>query len=146
MAARVYATLTQLTAYVPVGTVLPVEPEATRVLTSASNLVDRAAMAGVYQTDTLGYPTDTTVRQAFQDACCAQVEWWLATLDELGWSGQFQHIGIGSVQLARGGGKSGGSGGTPGQELAPKADTALRVAGVLPGQLSSIQTWEGGWI
>lgn len=144
--ARVYATLAQLTGYAPAGTVLPVEPEATRILTSASKVIDRGAMAGVYQTDTLGYPTDTAVRQAFQDACCAQVCWWALTLDEQGWAGQFQQLAIGSVTLGRGGGKTGGSGGTPGQELAPMADTELRNAGVLPGQLSSIQTWEGGWI
>lgn len=144
--ARVYATLAQLTNYAPAGTTLPVEPEATRILTSASKVIDRAAIAAIYQTDTGGYPTDTAVRQAFQDACCAQVVWWANTLDEIGWSGQFQQVSIGSVSLGRGGGKSGGSGGTPGQELAPQAETELRNAGVLPGSLVQIQTWEGGWI
>lgn len=144
--ARVYATLADLTGYAPPGTTLPVEPEATRVLTSASKLIDRGAMCGVYQTDTLGYPTDTAVRQAFRDATCAQVCWWALTLDEQGWSGMYQHVSIGSVTLNRGGGKSGGSGGVAGQQLAPMADTELRDAGVLPGNLSSIQTWEGGWI
>jgi hypothetical protein len=145
--ARVYATLADLTAYVPAGTApMPTEPEATRVLTSASKVIDRAAMCGIYQTDTTGYPTDTAVRQAFRDATCAQVEWWIATGDEIGMSGQYQHVSIGSVSLQRGGGRMGGSAGTPGQELAPKAETELRDGGVLPGQLVQIQTWEGGWI
>lgn len=146
--ARVYATLADLTGYTPsayAGT-LPVEPEASRVLTSASKVIDRACLAAVYQTDTLGYPTDTAVRQAFRDATCAQVLWWGVTLDELGWSGMYQTVSIGSVALGRGGGKSGGSGGVAGQELAPMADTELRDAGVLPGSLVQVQTWEGGWI
>jgi hypothetical protein len=147
MAARVYATLAQLTSYVPAGTILPAEPEATRVLTSASKVITRATMTGVYQTDAFGYPTDPDVRRAFQDATCAQVHWWTITLDEAGYAGQFQHVYIGSVQLTRGGGRSlGGSGGVPGQDLAPMADTELRTAGVLPGSIVGIQTWEGGWI
>lgn len=141
--ARVYATLAQLTAYAPAGTVLPVEPEATRVLTSASKLIDRACMAAIYQTDTAGYPTDTTIRQAFQDATCAQAVWWAVTLDELGLSGQWQQVSIGSVSLGRGQAKTSAA---LGRQLAPQADTELRNTRVLPGSIVEIQTWEGTWL
>lgn len=144
--ARVYATLADLIGYAPAGTVLPGEPEATRVLTSASKVIDRACLAAVYQTDTAGYPTDTIIRQAFKDACTAQVVWWAATLDELGLSGQWQQISIGSVTLGRGSSKTGGTAAVTGQQLAPQADTELRVSAVLPGSLVQIQTWEGSWL
>jgi hypothetical protein len=146
--ARVYATLAQLTAYAPAGTTLPVEPEATRILTSASAFLERATMTAVYPTDTLGYPSDTAIRQAFQDAACAQALFWLpgGGGDEQGVSGRYQTVSIGSVTLSKGGQKGGHTSGTQGQELAPMAETVLRTAGVLPGSLVQIRTWEGGWL
>lgn len=140
MAARVYATLADLTSYAPSGTTLPVEPEATRVLTAASKVLERATLTAVYTTDTLSYPTDAVIRQAFRDAACAQVIWWGITLDEMGASGQWQTVSIGSVSLGRGKGVGAG------QELAPAAHTELLVAGVLPGYVAQLQIWEGGGI
>lgn len=140
MAARVYATLAQLINYAAESTTLPTEPEATRILTSASKTIERATKSAIYATDGNGYPTDAAVRQAFADATCAQVEWWLETGDETGSAGQYQNVSIGSVSLAR------GSGAVPGQQLAPKAATELDGAGVLPGSVVQIQTWEGAII
>lgn len=140
--ALVYATRTELVAYAPEGVTVPADPEATRKLTSASKVIRRATRCAVYVTDTDGYPTDTAIRQAFRDATCAQAVWWLETGDETGAAGQWSSVSIGSVNLSHGQGSGVASNG---QQLAPQADTELRTAGVLPGSVVQIQTWEGSW-
>jgi hypothetical protein len=137
--ALVYATRTDLTGYVPAGTTVPAEPEATRLLTSASKQILQATMTAFYDTDTDGYPTDTAVRQAFRDATCAQALWWLINPGlETGTAAQYKSVSIGSVSLTRDTGASAG----PLPRMAPQADMELRNAGVLPG---SVLSWEGGW-
>ena len=81
--ALVYATRDDLISYVPAGSVVvPDEPEATRLLTSASKRVRRGTKTAIYDTDDDGYPTKPEVRQAFRDATCAQAEWWLGNPGE----------------------------------------------------------------
>lgn len=139
--ALVYATLGDLTGYTAGSTyVVPGEPEATRVLTAASKAIRRATKSAVYDTDTNGYPSDAAVRQAFRDATCAQVVWWKETGDELGTGGAYDSVSIGSVSLSRGRG-SGQTEQNP--RLAPQAATELGNAGLLPGSVVQIQTWEG---
>lgn len=142
--ARVYATRADLPTLTPGGVAVPDEPEATRILTSASRLLERATVAAVYDTDPAGYPITPDVRDAFRDACREQVVWWLDNPgEESGQAQQFQSVAIGSVKLDRG---TGATGGVPGQRLAPQTDTVLRVAGLLPGHVVAIQTWEGSWL
>lgn len=142
----VYATRTQLVDYAPANlkTRVPDEPEATRMLTSASKDIRRATKTAIYETDTDGYPTDTAIRQAFQDATCAQALWWIANPgEEDGTAGQYANVSIGSLSLSRGAGSSSASGG--GSRLASKAETELRDAGVLAGSIVQTYTWEG-WL
>jgi hypothetical protein len=130
----VYATRDDLIAYVPadVQPRVPTEPEATRLLTSASKEILRATKTALYDTDTDGYPTDIVIRQAFRDAACAQAEWWLTGgSDEQGAETQYQTVSIGSMTLARGQANSAQS--TPPERLAPKAATELDNAGISPG-------------
>lgn len=140
--ARVYATLADLTSYAPAGVTVPADPEGTRLLTSASQLVERATMTSVYDTDsTTGYPTNADVIEAFQRATCAQAVWWLETGDELGIAGQYDTVSIGSVSLSRGTRTP-----PPGQRLAPQAETELRNGLLLVGSVVGIYTWEGSWL
>ncbi|MFB9687702.1 hypothetical protein [Amycolatopsis plumensis] len=146
----VYATRTQLVDYAPANlkTRVPDEPEATRLLTSASKDIRRATKTAIYATDVDGYPTDTAVRTAFQNATCAQALWWVANPgEEDGTAGQFTNVSIGSLSLSRGSGNGsnrGGSGGG-GPRLATKAETELRDAGVLAGSIVASYLWEG-WL
>lgn len=142
---QVYATRAELIGYAPadVAAKVPAEPEATRLLTSASKEIRRATTCAIYATDTDGYPTDTAVRQAFRDACCAQAVWWLQNPgQETGTSDQYQTVSIGSVTLSR---RQGPTSSATSARLAPQADTELRDAGVLPGSVSQVQPWEGSW-
>jgi hypothetical protein len=130
----VYATRDDLIAYVPadVQPRVPTDPEATRLLTSASKEVLRATKTAIYDTDADGYPADATIRQAFRDATCAQAEWWLTGgSDEQGAGNQYQTVSIGSMTFARGQANSAQS--IPPERLAPKAATELDNAGISPG-------------
>lgn len=68
----VYATTADLTVWT--GAALPTN--ATILLRSASRLVrDQTSMA-FYPVDTNGVPTDAAMKQAFNDATCAQAAFW----------------------------------------------------------------------
>ncbi|RSD22005.1 hypothetical protein [Amycolatopsis eburnea] len=139
----VYATRDELVAYAPANLKarVPDEPEATRLLTSASQVIRRATKTAIYDTDAQNYPSDVDIRQAFRDATCAQALWWTETGDETGVAGQFQSMSIGSVSLSRG--SASGAAAAGGQQLAPKAETELRDAGVLAGSIVQTYPWEG---
>jgi hypothetical protein len=141
---QVYATRADLVAYAPAGFTVPTDPEATRLLTSASKLIRRATKTAIYDVDAQGYPSDVDIRAAFRDATCAQALWWLDTGDERGTAGQYQTMSIGSVSLSRG--SAGGSAAASGQQLAPQAETELRDGRVLAGSIVQSYTWEGSWL
>ncbi len=142
--AQVYATRADLLAYAPAGVTVPADPEATRLLTSASKELRRATVCAIYSTDTDGYPSDATIRQAFRDACCAQAVWWLQNPgEETGTADQYDSVSIGSVSLSR---RQGSTSSSTDPRLAPQAETELRDAGVLPGSVVAIQKWEGSWL
>ncbi|HEY9476479.1 MAG TPA: hypothetical protein VIS06_21845 [Mycobacteriales bacterium] len=103
MAGPVYAVETDLadSVYLPKGVTAPTGTEATRLLTRASRRVDRLLLPAVYDVDDTGAPTDPAVIEAVRDATCAQAAWWLETGDESGAAGQYQSVGIGSVNLTR---------------------------------------------
>ena len=48
------------------------------LLRSASILVREATRNCFYAVDTNGYPTDATIKQAFNDATCSQCSFWVA--------------------------------------------------------------------
>jgi hypothetical protein len=56
------------------GTTAPTN--ATQLLRRASALVRKATAVAFYATDTNGLPTDTDTLQAFNDATCAQANFW----------------------------------------------------------------------
>jgi hypothetical protein len=127
--ARMYATRTDLVAYAPADVTVPDDPEATRLLTRASAHVDRyGLLTAVYDVDTGGLPTDTALAEAIKLATCAQAVYWLATGDETGAAAQWGSVGIGSVNLSRGSNGTAGKSGSAATQLAPQADTELRVA------------------
>jgi hypothetical protein len=71
----IYATTADLTEWM--------DPEAApanaaALLRSASGLIRSSTKMAVYDTDTAGMPSDTTVLGAFRDATCAQAAFWSA--------------------------------------------------------------------
>lgn len=139
----VYATRTELVDYAPaaVKARVPDDPEATRLLTSASKAIRRATKTAIYSVDVDGYPTDTKIREAFRDATCAQALWWNGNPgEEDGSAGQYANVSIGSLSLSRGAGGSSSGGGAG--RLASQAETELRDAGVLAGSIVASYPWE----
>lgn len=92
--ARVYATPADLSSP-------PADAE--QLLAKASRFLEREVLRLCwYEVDTSGYPTNTTVAEAFRDAVVAQVEWWDELGDSTGAAGAgYGSVGIGSVQLGR---------------------------------------------
>lgn len=135
-----YATQADLYGFTPAAfkATVPADPEATRLLTRATELVDIALKTAIYDTDTNGYPTDTTLLGALRDATCAQALWWLQTGDETGVGAQWSSMSIGSLSLSRGSRDTGGVG----PQLCPQAAVILQRSGELPGQVIS---WPAGW-
>lgn len=125
---RPYATPEQLAAWT--GT--PAPPGAERLLARAGEDIDSALLTAVYPVDEDGDPTDPTIAAALADATCAQVEYQLAAGDDgTGAGGQWDSVSIGPVSLS---GRSSRTA-TTGVDLAPRADRALRRAGLTPGQV-----------
>lgn len=141
----VYATRADLVAYAPADTTadIPADPEATRLLTHASMSIYRATMTALYPTDSTGMPTQPSTIATLNRATCAQALWYLETDDELSIAGLYTSVSIGGVTLVRGG--RGDVTTIPGEQLAPMAETELRVGMMLPGSLVQIQTWEQAW-
>lgn len=141
----VYATLADLQAYAPaeIASELPVEPEATRVLTSASMTIYKASMTAIYQVDSNGMPSTEPFITGFKRATCAQVVWWLETGDELGIAGQYASVSIGGVTLARGG--RGDATTVNGVQLAPQAAIELQTCMARPNTVTQIYPWEQAW-
>ncbi|MGW0933320.1 hypothetical protein [Streptomyces sp. NPDC002644] len=124
--ARVYATPDQLAAY----TGQPAPADAERLLLRASQDIEAVTVTAVYDTDAVGLPTDPDIAEAMSTAVCAQVEWRAATSDDgTGAVGQWDSVSIGPVSMS--GRRSGGA--SDGVGLAPRAEQALRTAGLMPG-------------
>jgi len=122
--ARVYATRADLVAYAATyGTryTIPPDPEATGLLTLASQQVERMATEP-YDVDSVTLlPTDADVTAALRDATCASV---LRHLDHAT-GGAYKSVAIGSVRLD--GAESADFSGAP---LAPDPLAHLRAAGL----------------
>ncbi|MCA6093487.1 hypothetical protein LE181_15125 [Streptomyces sp. SCA3-4] len=129
---RPYSTPEQLSTWL--GTPAPADAE--RLISRASEDIDSALLTAIYPVDDDGDPLDPRIAQALADATCAQVEWQLATGDDgTGAAGQWDSVSIGPVSLS---GRTGRTAGASGVELAPRADRALRRAGLEPGY---VITW-----
>lgn len=127
---RVYASHGDLVDYFPESVTVPDEPEATRVLTRASERVDIEIRTALYDVDDDGMPTDAAVIEALKLATCAQVLDWTETDDELDMIGRFGSVTAGQITISgRGNGSSNGS--TP--QLCKQAMVHLRLGGLTPG-------------
>lgn len=71
---RIYATETDLAEWPGIETV---PADAASLLLSASGLVRQETRLARYATDTLGFPSVPMIRDAFRDAVCAQVKFWI---------------------------------------------------------------------
>jgi hypothetical protein len=78
-----------------------------------------------YEVDGDGYPSNAAVRQAFEDAVCAQAQWFDELGDSVGAAGAgWGSVSLGSAQLSRSVTNVTG-GAAPAREVAPKAMDAL---------------------
>ena len=130
-----YATLAQLAGFMfddesKTGS-LP--PDAGRLLKRASELVQDSTLAAVYDVDGEGNPTGTAALEAFQNATCAQVEFWVTGDEEDDILGPLQGLSLGGQQQQFGAGENRA---TP-MYLAPRAARYLRLAGLLSGSVYS---------
>ena len=123
-----YATGAQYATYT--GQTAPTDID--RQLQRASDQLDTRLIGALYGTDINGNPTDAAQILGLQNAACAQVEFWIATGDELGLSEQFEVMKIGSVLLNKGGKSSAAKSRSP--ILAPRAMDELQRCGLWPVQ------------
>jgi hypothetical protein len=123
LATTPYALAADVVAWVGAGQTLPVTAEITRLIRDACIVIDEALIGFVYPSDVNLNPTDAATIQAFNDATCAQVEWWVETGDEFGDGTNIASYSIegASVTFRK----------AP-PRLAPRAEEVLRVAGILP--------------
>lgn len=117
----IHATKAELAAYLAVAeAALPADAD--RLLARASELIDTHAF-GYYVVDSVtSRAVDTHVLVGLRDATCAQIEWWMQTGDEVEATSRFAYPGIGSLNVR-----------TSGRRLAPRAQDALRRAGLAEG-------------
>lgn len=118
-----FANRADLVAWLPSTTTVPTDPEATRLLTRASELVADKVLSGYAVTQT-GAPAVTTVAAALRDATCAQVEAWMENGEEHDIAGYPRNTAIGGTGLSVSALPS---------ELAPRARRLLRAEGLLDG-------------
>lgn len=100
--ARVYATRADLVDYAPEDVAVPEEPEATRLLTHASERVDDALLTAVYTVDTNEMPTEPKVIEALKLATCAEALDMIRHGSDSGDDGmaQWDSVAIGSIRLS----------------------------------------------
>lgn len=112
-----YADTTALEAFT--GTTVPTGAD--RMLERASELLDEKVRRPFDVSTTTSLPTDEDVATAMEQACCAQVEYWVEVGEESDIGGEFDRpIGVGHLTM-----------GHMPPELAPRAKRILRLAGLL---------------
>lgn len=122
-----YATPNDLAAWL--AGAAPADPEATRLLNRASEVIDWTLIGSVYAVDTNGMPTDTVkIIPALRDAVCAQVEYWLDNGDEIGAGTGISMYKVEGLQVMA----SGKKGGAILTRIAPRAQERLQAAGLIP--------------
>lgn len=98
-------------------------PDAPRMLEQATRSLDDFLIGCTYNVDANGNPTDAATIQAFNDACCAQVEWWLANGDEFADTSRLTGYSIEGIAVQFK---------IPPPRIAPRSVEILRVAGIYP--------------
>lgn len=126
-----YATVAELIDYMGPLPYETTNAEAQRLLGLASDDVDAATIGCWYATDNSGNPTEAKVIDAFSKAVCAHVSFLLESGDTQGAAAKYNTVTIGDVSLS-GGRSATTSGANRGVFLAPRAVSALMVAGMLP--------------
>lgn len=131
-----YATLEQLAGYLydDEGATGTPPADASRLLKRASELVQDSTVTAFYRTDDEGNPTETLTISAFQNATCAQVEFWITGDEEDDIAGPLQGMSAGSQQQQYG---AGANRATP-MYLAPRAARFLRLGGLLDASVYSV--------
>ena len=129
MATRIYATSAEYEAYT--GQTPPSDID--QQLKDASRmLVAEVIRLCWYEVDEDGYPSNATVREAFSDAVCAQVQWWDEIGDSIGAAGVgWGTVKLGSAQMSRSVTATSGAA-SAAREVAPKAWDALRSDDLTP--------------
>lgn len=121
--ARIYATSADYQTYT--GQTPPAN--IAQLLADASRMLEaRVFRLCVYDADAVtGLPTNATVAQAFEDATCAQAQWWDELGDSTGAAGAgWGSVSLGSASLSRSVTAVSGQA-SPAREIAPKAMDAL---------------------
>ncbi len=95
--ANPYATVDDLHAYL--GAEPPADSQ--RLLARAQDLVDANLKASSYVIDANGNPTDASTIAAFNEACCEQVEFWIANGDELDALGNWTQYVMAGLSVTR---------------------------------------------
>lgn len=72
-----------------------------RLLARAQELVDTALNSSSFAIDANGNPTDATTIAAFNKAVCAQVEFWIASGDELDALGDWTSYSMAGLSVTR---------------------------------------------
>lgn len=98
------------------------------LIIAATEDIDSAIIAAVYQVDAVGLPTKGYVIDAFQRACARQIQWLLADNDPSGIKRMYQSTAVGGVSHTR----SKAMTALTLPPLAPRAAQILHNAGVLP--------------
>ena len=131
-----YAPLGQLAGYLydDEGATGQLPADASRLLKRASELVQDSTVTAFYRTDTEGNPSDERTISAFQNATCAQVEFWVTGDEEDDVQGPLQGMSAGSQQPQSGAGQNRA---TP-RYLAPRAARFLRLGGLLDASVYSV--------
>lgn len=126
-----YATEAALTAFLPAS--VASVPDAGRLLERASELLDDKVRRGFAVDDGTQLPTDTAIASALEQACCAQVEFWLDVGEEHDVEGlHHRQVSIGHLSMSS----------LP-PELAPRAQRILHLSGLLTS--SGIGTTTGAF-
>jgi hypothetical protein len=131
-----YATADDLAAY-PGGSAVP-NTDAPVLLARANRFLNANVFRFCwFQCDADGIPTDTTVRQAFTDAVCAQVVWWDELGDSTGATGAgWGDVAIGSVRLARSGTAASDGSDSPARQIAAEVWDVLQQPDLTPDILT----------
>lgn len=116
-----YATPADLSAYIDQAP----PDDAIRLLSRASDLIDDFLVGCTYNVDANGNPTDAATITAFNQACCAQVEYWLENGDEFSDLTRVSSYSIEGIAVTFK---------DPPPRIAPRAKDVLRVAGIYPSQ------------
>jgi hypothetical protein len=102
-------------------------PDAARLIKRATELIADHTITAVYSTYADGSPRDSRIISVFQNATCAQVEFWVTGDEEDDIQGPLVGMSVGNQQQQYG---SGANRVTP-MYLAPRAARLLRTAGLM---------------